>query len=174
LLTAVSLRLFIRGVAVASGLETSNLVGLDDLAFDAAPARRLAAFHRLDLAGRPVGASQLETLRFGSRVVDLTIYTAVSFRLAGFYCLGLVDGPEAFYPGALTSGGLVDIAVRATPAFRLAVAIPILLVVRGIVAARIRASLGVTEICCLHSFQAIGASVRACKKSRFIMSSWRS
>jgi hypothetical protein len=79
----------------------------------------------------------MDTLILGSRVVDLAIQTAVSSRLAEFHCLRLIGGPEASYPGALTFGGLEDFFVGAAPAFRLAVAIPILLVVWGVVAALI-------------------------------------
>jgi hypothetical protein len=61
--------------------------------------------------------------------------------------------------------------VGAAPAFRLTVAIPILLVVRGVVTALTRALLGVTEACRLRRLQAIGAVAGAFEKIGFIASS---
>ena len=171
-LAAACGRLGLGGITGASGLGTLSLGGLIDLAFQAAPARRrLAAFHHLSLVGGPVRASHLDTLSLGGWVVNLAIQAAVSLRLAGFYGFGLVGGPVASNLDALTFGGLVDLAVGAAPAFRLAVAIPILLVVRREVAALIRAFRGVTEACCLAGFQAVGTVAGAFEKNWFVVSS---
>ena len=152
------------GVTCTSHLGTLSLGYLADLAVRAAPARRLAGSHRLGLVGGPVVTSPLGTLILGG-LGELAVPAAPACRLAGSYCLGLGSVPGASHLGTLSLGGLRDLAdlagqaLLAAIAYRFAVAIPVFLVVRGVVAALLRAFLGEPTACCLFRFQAVVAAL---------------
>jgi hypothetical protein len=126
-------------VAAASVLATGRLVGLYNLALGAAIAGRLAAFLGLNHVG-VIDASGLGALRPGG-LLDSAVLAAVAYGLAAFQCLGLVEEPGTSHPGAFIFGGLADLGIIAAPARRRLEAVPVSLVVRGVVAALCRASL---------------------------------
>jgi len=125
-------------VAAASHLEALSLGDLTNLAVHAAPARRhlLANLLRLVLGG--VTGTHLATLIYGDIADRAVLMTAApAHLLAGLHCLRLVGVPVAAHLGTLSFGSLADLTAMTThaaPAFRLAVAIPLLLVVRWVVA----------------------------------------
>ena len=176
-LLAVSQRLGLGVVTAASHLEALSLGELTDLAVHAAPARHhlLAGVLRLVLGG--ITGTHLATLIYGDIADRAVLMTAApAHRLAGLHCQGLVGMPVTSHLGTLSFGGLHDLAAmaaHAAPAFRLAVAIPFLRHVRGVVAELIGASLGEPLAFCLIRCQTVGTVAGAFEKLRFVVSGRR-